>query len=292
MTLRLLFKRLGFYHLGRTLIYYIISRGIPPPGTLLTTLLILTNANATLYILNMVYIFAVAGLVLSLALANPAAAAPWFFPPWGWGVSQPNCNTLFFRGLIRGNPNASVEVVVSVPEGGSYGEGAADIPYPYKPTGLPELCAVTIKVISSPSSSYRFGLFLPTAAKWNSRFLAVGSEGFAGGINWLGMGPGPHYGFATVSTDLGHSSAITDLSWALNEPEMRSNWGWRALHGSSVLGKELTEGYYRHSLDYSYYSGCSTGGRQGLREIQEFPDTFDGVLIGAAAWDVSILHPS
>ena len=240
----------------------------------------------------MTHIAVVAGLALSLALPNPAAAAPWSFPPWGWGwgwgAPQPNCNTHFFQTLLRNNPNASVEAVVPVPAGGSYGEGVADVPYPYNPTGLPELCAVTIKVVSSSSSSYRFGLFLPTASQWNSRFLAMGNGGFAGGINWLDMGPGPHYGFATISTDLGHSSGITDLTWALNAPEKRSDWGWRALHGSSVLGKELTQGYYGKALDYSYYSGCSTGGRQGLREIQEFPDTFDGALIGAAAWHVSV----
>ena len=96
---------------------------------------------------------------------------------------------------------------------------------------------------------------------------------------------------ATVSSDLGHNGSATDTSWALNQPEKKTDWGWRALHGTVVLGKKLTAAYYNGcKISYSYYSGCSTGGRQGLREIQEFPDSFDGVLVGAPAWWTSHLN--
>ncbi|KAJ9139070.1 Carboxylic ester hydrolase [Pleurostoma richardsiae] len=179
-------------------------------------------------------------------------------------------------------PEAVVESVAVVHKEGSYGEGAANIAYPVNPTGLPALCAVTVNVTSSPDSSYRFGLFLPV--KWNSKFLAVGNGGFAGGINWLDMGPGPHYGFATLSTDTGHNSTTADLVWAHNNPEKQIDWGWRALHGSVKIGKKLTAAYYGRSIKYSYYSGCSTGGRQGMKEMQIAPDSFDGVLVGAPAW--------
>ena len=81
--------------------------------------------------------------------------------------------------------SVQIEKVAPVQEGGSYGEGFANVPYPIDPTGLPELCAVTVKVTSSQSSSYRFGLFLPT--EWKGRMLTVGNGGFAGGINWRDM---------------------------------------------------------------------------------------------------------
>jgi hypothetical protein len=80
---------------------------------------------------------------------------------------------------------ATVEKVAVVQQGGTYGEGVADSAYPTDPTDLPALCAVTVRVQSSASSSYRFGLFLPD--EWNSRFLVVGNGGWAGGINWLDM---------------------------------------------------------------------------------------------------------
>ena len=190
------------------------------------------------------------------------------------------CSVATFEPLLP--KGAVIEAVAIVPEGGSYGEGAKDIAYPTNPTGLPALCALTVRITSSPTSSFRFGLFLPKA--WNSKFLAVGNGGFAGGINWLDMAPGPHYGFATVSTDTGHNATTTDVTWALNKPEERTDWGWRALHETVGLGKKLTAAYYRTPIKYSYYSGCSTGGRQGLKEVQISPDSFDGALVGAPAW--------
>jgi hypothetical protein len=93
------------------------------------------------------------------------------------------CASDSFSGILPAG--ATLEEVAVVHTNGSYGEGAANIPYPRNPTNLPALCAVTIRVQSSPTSSYRFGLFLPD--EWNSRFLVVGNGGFSGGINWMDM---------------------------------------------------------------------------------------------------------
>lgn len=194
---------------------------------------------------------------------------------------------------ILSSHNATVLSAVPLANGSTYGEGAADIPYPTNPTNLPALCALTINVTTSPESNFRFGLFLPTST-WNGRFLTVGNGGFAGGINWLDMGAGVRYGFAVVSTDTGHNSSSSDITWALDAPEKREDFGWRAIHGSTVLGKALTEAFYGNgnetSIKYSYYSGASTGGRQGLREAQYDSEAFDGLLIGAPAWWTSHLQ--
>ncbi|KAI1866857.1 uncharacterized protein JN550_007404 [Neoarthrinium moseri] len=206
----------------------------------------------------------------------------------GVAIAEPAaCDAATFAGILPAD--ASIEKITLVESGASYGEGASDLNYPVSPTNLPELCAVTIQVVSSPTSLYRFGLFLPS--DWNSRFLAVGNGGFGGGINWLDMGAGVQYGFAIVSTDTGHNSTTADIAWALNNPEKKTDWGWRAFHGSVELGKQLTEAYYAARIAYSYYNGCSTGGRQGLKEVQMSPDSFDGVVVGAAAWYTSHLNP-
>ncbi|KIX96429.1 uncharacterized protein Z520_07695 [Fonsecaea multimorphosa CBS 102226] len=154
-------------------------------------------------------------------------------------------------------------------------------------TNLPAFCAVRVNVTSSSSSSFTLGLFLPTAQAWNGRFLAVGNSGFAGGINWVDMGAGLQYGFAVVSTDTGHNASFLDGSWAFHAPEKVIDYGYRALHETVVLAKDLVKGYYSGPIAYSYYSGCSTGGRQGLVEVQRYPADFDGVLVGAPVWWVS-----
>jgi feruloyl esterase len=195
----------------------------------------------------------------------------------------------FFKKVLPAN--ATLVSVKALSSNGTFGEGSADIPYPTNPTGLPELCAAIVQVTTSSSSSFRFGIFLPSPAIWNTKFQAVGNGGFAGGINWLDMGPGAGYGFATVSTDTGHSSSVIDITWALNQPEKRTDWGWRAMHGTVVIGKQITAAYYGKNITYSYYNGCSTGGRQGLKETQLFPDSFDGVLVGAPAWDTAHGNP-
>lgn len=178
--------------------------------------------------------------------------------------------------------NATVTNVTVVPQGGSFGQGAADVAYPTNPTNLTSLCAVIVNATSSPESSFSFGLFLPD--DWNSRFLAVGNGGFAGGINWLAMGDGLPYGFATMSTDTGHTGDFLDMSFALNSSERKADWGYRAMHESIVLAKAVVASYYASPPVYSYYTGCSTGGRQGLKEVQMYPDEFDGVMAGCPSW--------
>ncbi|KAI0530387.1 Tannase/feruloyl esterase [Xylaria digitata] len=196
------------------------------------------------------------------------------------------CNALTLAKALPAN--AKIELVEALEAGSTYGDGLADLAYPIQPTNLPALCAVTVVVASSTTSAYRFGLFLPV--EWNNRFLAVGNGGFGGGINWLDMGAGAQYGFAVVSTDTGHDSLTGNTSWAFENPEARTDWGWRALHGAVTIGKTLTQTYYGRPMDYSYYSGCSTGGRQGLKEMQMYPNSFDGVVVGAAAWYTSRLN--
>lgn len=173
---------------------------------------------------------------------------------------------------------ATVNYVEHVPANGTFGDEGAVA----NATNLPEGCAVGINVISSNTSSYNFALYLPAA--WNARFMATGNGGFGGFTNWPYMGMFSQYGFASLSTDTGHISGFGDTSWALNNPEGMIDWGYRAMHGSVVLGKEVLSAFYGAAAKYSYYVACSTGGRQGLKEVQEFSEDFDGVVVNAPAW--------
>lgn len=183
----------------------------------------------------------------------------------------------------------TIEKADVVQEGGQYGEGKTNLGYPNPATRLPNLCAVIVKFTSS-TSNYRFGMFLPKV--WNGKMLTVGGGSFAGGINWLEMAQGPRYhGMVGLSTDTGHNSDPNDLSWGTGAggAEKIKDWGSRAMHGSVTTAKVLVEKFYGKKLSQSYYSGCSTGGRQGLKEIQLAAESFDGALIGSPAWQTTHL---
>lgn len=92
------------------------------------------------------------------------------------------------------------------------------------------------------------------------------------------------YGFAVMSTDTGHNGSFQTTSWAYGNPESITDWGWRAMHGSTVLSKLIIQAYYGDAPEYSYFSGCSIGGRQGLKALELFPNDYDGVTAGAPAW--------
>jgi feruloyl esterase len=100
------------------------------------------------------------------------------------------------------------------------------------------------------------------------------------------MATGVQQGFAVLSTDAGtrSNSGMGSAAWAENAPEKVTDWGWRALHESVVAGKAIVKQFYSTTATFNYYMGCSTGGRQGLKEAQMFPDDFDGIVAGAPAW--------
>ncbi|KAI0403452.1 feruloyl esterase B precursor [Xylaria palmicola] len=190
--------------------------------------------------------------------------------------------------------NVSLVYASAIAAGGSSFDPSPE--YPVNATNLPELCAVKFNVKSSGTTSYNLGILLPSRENWNSRLMTTGNGGFGGGINYPDMGEYTHYSFASVSTDTGHLSDIGDSSWALNNPESIIDWSYRALHGSVALAKQIVPAYYSDdkilssSVEFSYYTGCATGGRQGLRALQLYPDDFDGVLVGDAAWQTTHLQ--
>ncbi|KAF1988399.1 feruloyl esterase B precursor [Aulographum hederae CBS 113979] len=149
---------------------------------------------------------------------------------------------------------------------------------------MSESCVTSASVQSTENSTYSFGVFLPK--EWNGRFLAVGNGGFAGSVSWADMKDGMDYGFAVVSTDAGThmGGMMCGAHWAEGAPEKVTDWGWRALHQTVVYGKQIVKAYYGADPKFSYYRGCSTGGRQGFREAQLFPEDFDGIVAGAPAW--------
>lgn len=65
--------------------------------------------------------------------------------------------------------------------------------------------------------------------------------------------------------------------------EVVEDFAYRSMHTGVVVGKEISELFYGQTHKKSYYLGCSTGGRQGLKSAQDFPEDFDGIVAGAPA---------
>jgi feruloyl esterase len=119
------------------------------------------------------------------------------------------------------------------------------------------------------------------AAGWNGKFQAVGNGGWSGAINRGGMTQALLEGYATASTDTGHSGGRG--TFALGHPEKLIDFAHRSEHEMTVKAKALIAAYYGKGPRYSYWNGCSSGGKQGLKEAQKYPGDYDGIVAGAPA---------
>jgi feruloyl esterase len=132
-----------------------------------------------------------------------------------------------------------------------------------------------------------FELWLPAKTDWNRRFLGVGSGGSAGYINYSELARGLARGFASASTDSGHKS--TDNAWMLGNPDRIRNYSDRAHHLLAQIAKRIVAAYYGQDSRRAYFIGCSGGGRQGLKEMQRFPEDYDGIVAGAPGPDMPVM---
>jgi feruloyl esterase len=90
-------------------------------------------------------------------------------------------------------------------------------------------------------------------------------------------------GYATASTDTGHTG--NTASFAPGHPEKVVDFGWRAAHEMTMAAKRIVTAHYERAPRYSYWNGCSAGGRQAMQEAQRFPADFDGIIAGAPGLD-------
>jgi feruloyl esterase len=178
----------------------------------------------------------------------------------------------------------------------------------------------TSEPATEPSYSQGIGIevYLPTQANWNERIRTYGSGGWAGGyhtdVTRLGQNAGQgdqklnqavSMGFVVSHSDAGHSgmqggpggTGIANLGggegeWAmkadgLSNLELWKDYAERSMHVTAIKTKELVKAYYGKAQKYAYFDGFSTGGRQGWKIAQKYPDDYDGILAGAPAFNWS-----
>ncbi|KAL1586083.1 hypothetical protein WHR41_04881 [Cladosporium halotolerans] len=147
------------------------------------------------------------------------------------------------------------------------------------PTVSVDLCRIAANVATSNRSEITLEMWLPS--NWTGRFLSIGNGGLGGCIQYADLAYTTSYGFASVGANNGYNG--TSGIGFLNNAETVTDFAYRSLHTGVVIGKQLTKAYYEKEHTKSYYLGCSTGGRQGFKEAQDFPDDFDGIVAGAPA---------
>jgi Tannase and feruloyl esterase len=173
---------------------------------------------------------------------------------------------------------------------------------PVGPTGttidVPAHCLFQVVVDPRPSGleqlSYGTGIEMRLPQQWNGRLMMQGGGGMNGVLNpALGTVPGSTSalarGFAVVSSDGGHRGrSPLDSRFAVDQ-QARLDFAYQSVPRATREAKALVNRYYGRKPDYSYFMGCSTGGREAMMAAQRLPLEFDGVVAGNAAFNFTNL---
>jgi hypothetical protein len=143
---------------------------------------------------------------------------------------------------------------------------------------VPEYC----RVQGGLETVILFEVSMPTSV-WNNKLFYVGGGGYNGTVPELGDALAR--GYAAAGSDTGHRGFHWDASAMYNNPQSQVNYGHRATHLVALLSKEILKAYYGSSAKYSYFCGCSNGGKMAIMEAERYPDDFDGIVAGGYVLD-------
>jgi feruloyl esterase len=168
--------------------------------------------------------------------------------------------------------NTTITSAQVIPAGAaSGGRGAPAAP-------LPAYCRVQATVAPTSDSVIKIEVWMP-ATGWNGKFQGVGNGAWQGSIGTGALQTALQRGYAAASTDTGHEGGSAEF--AMGHPEKLIDFGYRAVHEMTEKGKAITAAFYDRGPQYSYFVGCSAGGKQAIKEAQMFPADYDGVVAGS-----------
>ena len=185
-------------------------------------------------------------------------------------ASAATCDDLAHLSL----PNATITAAENI------SAGSFTPPFGRSLSNMPPFCRVSITSKPTPASDIKIEVWLPLSS-WNSKLEAVGNGGWAGAIEYSALADALRHGFATASTDDG--DAGSDLSFFIAHPERFVDFAYRSEHEMTVNAKAVIAAFYGRAPRYSYWNGCSGGGREGLLQAHHYPDDFDGIIAGDPA---------
>jgi len=160
------------------------------------------------------------------------------------------------------------------------------------PDGGARYCLVRMRV----GGNVNIAAGLPMDGRWNGDLQAEGVGGYGGRAEPPVRSVGR--GFIGVQTDTGHPAGLRDPdesiaedwrdttgAFAMRAPgvpdrALQEDYAHRSSHLMAVVAKQLATAFYGRPVRHSYWNGCSTEGRQGLRAAQQYPEDYDGILAG------------
>ncbi len=149
--------------------------------------------------------------------------------------------------------------------GGKKGKGGN----PFAAT--PAFCRVQLTIKPTSDSDIQMEIWLPTSG-WNKKYEANGNGGWSGAVTPATLAAGVERGYATAMTDTGHEGG--SASFAMGHPEKLIDWAYRSTHEMAVKGKAVVKAFYGEDPKFSYYTGCSAGGRRRAEGSADVPERF------------------
>lgn len=145
----------------------------------------------------------------------------------------------------------------------------------------------TVKGTLAPSNTFEVAL---PVNSWTQRFAELGCGGLCGHVSDPTQPSSFSFsytcplvqegGFVTAATDMGHTSA--DTTWS-TDTQKQADFAYRGQHITTLTAKKLIQTYYGQAQKYSYFVGCSDGGREALMAAQRYPTDYNGIIAGAPA---------
>jgi pimeloyl-ACP methyl ester carboxylesterase len=145
----------------------------------------------------------------------------------------------------------------------------------------------TVKGTLAPSNTFEVAL---PVSSWTQRFAELGCGGLCGNLSDPTQQSSFSFsytcplvqegGFVTAATDMGHSG--NDSTWT-TDPQKQADFAYRGQHITTLTAEKLIKAYYGQAQKYSYFIGCSDGGREALMAAQRYPNDYNGIVAGAPA---------
>jgi hypothetical protein len=217
------------------------------------------------------------------ALIPVAASASAQLAPTPATAAAPTCAAV----SVTAPQGAKIESVQAEHhEGGTVSFPATELSPPTVLNDVPAYCEITVTLTHDGTDHVKTAVALPETG-WTGRLEAVGGGAYAAGNFGAPLVQAVKDGYVSVTTDAGVLSAL-DTSWALTadgklNQTLVTDFATRSVHESAVIGKDVTQLYYHRAVTYSYWNGCSTGGRQGYSEAQDYAQDYDGILADSPA---------